>query len=91
MDDKVLKATRKAIENPLLFTRLVMDLTQKVRTPSPKVAKIGLTIGGYLGAGLLVTGVAHLFVGKHTLAIGSITAGVATLVSNVLYRYRNKL
>ncbi|WMJ86834.1 hypothetical protein [Anaerocolumna sp. MB42-C2] len=88
--DKLFKVTRKAIERPLEFTQTLLEKTEKVRTPSPRVDKIGRTIGAYIGIGLLLTGAFQLFVGKIPWAIGTASAGGVTILSNLIYPLKNK-
>ncbi len=88
--DKLSEITRKAIETPLEFTQILLEKTEKVRTPSPRVDKIGRTIGTYIGIGLLLTGAVHLFVGKLPWAIGTASAGGVTIISNLIYPYMYK-
>lgn len=84
------EVTRKAIETPLGFTQTLLEKTEKVRIPSPRVDKIGRTIGAFMGIGLLLTGAAQLFVGKIPWAIGTATAGGVTILSNLICHHRNK-
>jgi hypothetical protein len=88
--DKLSEVTRKVIEIPLEFTQTLLEKTEKVRTPSPRVDKIGRTIGTYIGIGLLLTGAVQLFVGKISWAIGTSSAGGVTIISNLICRHRNK-
>lgn len=88
--DKLSEVTRKAIETPLEFTQTLLEKTEKVRTPSPRVDKIGRTIGAYIGIGLLLTGAVELFVGKIPWAIGTASAGAVTIISNLIYPQKNK-
>ena len=88
--DKLSEVTRKAIETPLEFTQTLLEKTEKVRTPSPRVDKIGRTIGACIGIGLLLTGAVQLFVGKIPWGIGTASAGGVTILSNLIYSYKNK-
>ena len=88
--DKLYEVTRKAIETPLEFTQILLEKTEKVRTPSPRVDKIGRTIGAYIGIGLLMTGAVQLFVGNIPWGIGTASAGGVTIISNLRYIYKNK-
>jgi hypothetical protein len=88
--DKLSEVTRKAIETPFEFTQRLLEKTEKVRTPSPRVDKIGRTIGAYIGIGLLLTGAVQLFVGKIPWAIGIASAGGVTIISNLIYPPKNK-
>ncbi len=88
--DKIFEATRKATEVPLEFTRSVMEKSKKLRTPSPTVAKIGTAIGGCVGGLLLLTGAVQSFTGRPLLALGTASAGAATIISNLICYYRNK-
>lgn len=88
--DKLSEITRKAIETPLEFTQTLLEKTEKVRTPSPRVNKIGQTIGTYIGIGLLLAGTVQLFVGILPWAIGTASVGGVTILSNLLCLTRNK-
>lgn len=88
--DKLSEITKKAIETPLEFTQTLLEKTEKVRTPSPRVDKIGRTIGAYIGIGLLLTGAVQLFVGKLPWAIGTASVGGVAILSNLLYLHSNK-
>lgn len=88
--DKILEATRKATEASLEFTRSVVEQSKKLRTPSPAVNKIGTTIGGYVGGGLLLMGVVWLFTGRSLWALGTVSAGAVTVISNLICYHRNK-
>ncbi len=88
--DKLSEVTRKAIETPLEFTQTLLEKAEKVRTPSPRVDKIGRTVGAYIGIGLLLTGTVQLFVGKIPWAIGTAVAGGVTIISNLIYIHRDK-
>jgi hypothetical protein len=88
--NKLTEVTRKAIETPLEFTQILLEKTEKVRTPSPRVDKIGRTIGAYIGIGLLLAGAVQLFVGKIPWAIGTASAGGVTIISNLIYPNKNK-
>lgn len=87
---KLSEVTRKAIEIPLEFTQTLLEKTEKVRTPSRKVDKIGRTIGACIGIGLLLTGVVQLFVGNIPWAIGTASIGGVTIISNLIYSYRKE-
>lgn len=88
--DKVFEATRKATELPLEFTRSVMEQSKKLRTPSSAVAKIGTTIGGCVGGGLLLTGAVQLFTGRPLWALGTASAGAVTIISNLICYQRSR-
>lgn len=89
--DNVFEATRKATEIPLKFTRKVMEKSKRLRNPSAKAAKIGSTIGCGVGCGLLLIGTAQLAMGRLLPAAGSLAAGGATIVSNLICKSRKKL
>lgn len=88
--DKISEVTRRAIEIPLEYTQTLLEKTEKVRTPSPRVDKIGRTIGAYIGIGLLLTGAVQLYVGKIPWAIGTASAGGVTIISNLICYHRKK-
>lgn len=89
-EDKIFEATRRAVELPLEFTNSVMEYSKKLRNPSKKVNKIGTAIGVCVGVGLLFTGAVQVLVGKPFWALGSLTAGTTTIISNFISYYRNK-
>lgn len=82
--DKVFEATRKATEIPLEFTRGVMEKSKRLRNPSARAAKIGSAIGGGIDCGLLLAGTVQFVTGRPLLAAGSLSAGAATIVSNLI-------
>lgn len=88
--DKIFESTKKAVEAPLEFTRSVVEQSKRLRTPSPGVAKIGTAIGGCVGGGLLLTGTVQLLTGRPLWALGSLSAGTVTVISNILCRHRSK-
>lgn len=88
--DKIFAATRRASEASMEFTHSVVEQSKKLRTPSPKAAKIGTAIGCCVGGGLLLTGGIQLLIGTPLWAFGSLAAGTVTVISNLLCRYRSK-
>lgn len=88
--DKIFESTRKAAEAPLEFTRSVVEQSKRLRTPSSKTAKIGTAIGGCVGGGLLLTGTVQLLTGRPLWALGTLSAGTVTVISNLLCRHRSK-
>lgn len=88
--DKIFEATRKATETPLEFTHSVIEQSKKLRTPSPKAAKIGSAIGSSIGGGLLITGAIQLLTGRPLRAFAAVSAGMLTIISNHIYKRRNK-
>lgn len=88
--DRVSEITRKAIEIPLEFTQSFMEKTQNVRTPSPKVDKIGRSIGVCAGVVLLLMGGVQLLTGKPSWAIDAWFIGAVTIISNIICLSRNK-
>ena len=86
--DKVFKATKKATETPLAFTRSVIEHSKILRHPSPIVTKIGMIIGGCFAAGLLFTGLVQLHIGKLLWAISSFSVGAITIMSHFIYYKR---
>ena len=88
--DKISEITRKAIEVPMEFTQSLMEKAERVKTPSPKVDKIGRAIGACTGAVLLLTGSAGLLFGKTLWAIGALSAGAVTILSNIIYLGKTK-
>lgn len=88
--NSVLESTKKVTEMPLEFTRSVMEQSKRLSNPSPKVAKIGTAVGSTIGAGLLLAGTVQILTSKPLWAIGSISAGAITIVSNFIYYHRKK-
>lgn len=88
--DRISEITRKAIEKPMKFTQLFMEKTERVKTPSARVERIGRSIGACTGVILLFTGGVGLIIGKSTWAIGSLSVGVVTMLSNIIYFGKNK-
>lgn len=88
--DKIFESTRKAAEAPLEFTRSVVEQSKRLRTPSSKAAKIGTAIGGCVGGGQLLTGTVQLLTGRPLWALGTLSAGTVTVISNLLCRHRSK-
>lgn len=88
--EKIFESARKAVEVSLEFTRSVVEQSKRLRKPSPKVAKIGMAIGGCVGVGLLLTGIVQLFIGRPLWAIGTLSAGTVTVISHVLCHHRSK-
>lgn len=88
--DKISEVTRKAIERPLELTNLIMEKTEKVRNPSPKVNKIGRTIGVGMSAILIIAGGVQLVIGRPYWAIGTLSTGMVTFISNVVVQNKKK-
>lgn len=85
---KLFETTRNATDQSLKFTNSMIEKSKKLRTPSPKVDKIGTTVGSCIGAGLLLSGVIAIFMFRQFWAIGLLIVGTVTLVSNYIYRRR---
>lgn len=88
--DRISKITKKAIEVPMEFTQSVMEKTERVKNPSPRVDKIGRSIGACAGAVLLLTGSAGLLFGKSMWAVGTLSVGAVTVISNIIRFGKNK-
>lgn len=86
--NKLFETTKKATNRFLNFTNSMIEKSKKFRTPSPKVDKIGTTVGSCIGAGLLLSGFIAMFTVRQFWAIGLLIVGVITLVSNFIYRCR---
>lgn len=88
--EQIFEATRKAIEKPLEFTGSVIKETEKLTQPTPEINRLGTTIGSCVGVGLLVTGAIQTIMGRPLWAIGTVTAGTVTIVSNIITRRRRE-
>lgn len=88
--DKIVEATRKAAEAHLELTRSAMEQSKKLCKPSPETAKIGTVIGGCVGSGLLLTGTVQLITGSPLWALGTLSAGSVTVISNLICYHRSK-
>lgn len=88
--ENILKAARKAAEASFAFTHSAVEQSKRLRTPSPKAAKIGTVIGAWVGGGLLLTGTVQLLTGRPLWALGTLSAGTVTVISNLLCYYRSK-
>lgn len=82
--DRISEITRKAIEVPMGFTQSLMEKTERVKRPSPRVNKIGRSIGACAGVLLLLAGGVGLIIGKSSWAIGSLSVGAVTILSNII-------
>lgn len=81
--DRISEITRKAIEGPMEFTKSLMEKTERVKTPSPRVDRIGRSIGACVGVVLLLAGSAGLLFGKASWSIGALSVGTVTIWSNI--------
>lgn len=88
--DRISEITRKAIEVPMEFTHSLMEKTERVKTPSPRVNQIGRSIGICAGVLLLLAGGVGLIVSKSSWAIGSLSVGAVTILSNIICFGKNK-
>jgi hypothetical protein len=78
---ELIDATKKFSEDCLKkSTKTVNTLTH----PTPKVNKIGSTIGSGVGVGLILGGTTVLLLGKGMLGLGSMAAGAVTIISNTI-------
>lgn len=59
------------------------ETAKKLTRPS-KATRVGATIGLTIGSGLLLGGLVGVAFGKFPLGIGSVTAGIATVATNIL-------
>lgn len=84
--NKLFETTKNATNKSLNFTNSVIEKSKKFRTPTPKVDKIGTTVGSYIGAGLLLSGIIAILTVRQYWAISLLIVGAITLVSNFLYR-----
>lgn len=88
--DKIYETTKKATEAPLKLTRSMVEQSKKLRTPSPQAAKIGTAIGYCAGGVLLLTGTIQLLTGRPLWALGTLSAGLITVISNLFCYMRRK-
>ena len=86
--NQILENTKKMTDRSLELTQSVIEKSKKLRTPSPKIDKIGTTIGYVASTSLLIGGVIQIIVGKPTWALGSLSAGAIALLSN-RYHYHH--
>lgn len=87
--DKIFEKTKKATEKGNQITKKMIDKSKELSSPSDKADKIGTTIGSIAGVGLLLGGTLQLIMGKSTWAIGTISLGAISLISNRIH-YQNK-
>lgn len=97
IEDRLLQMTHSATEHSqkitgksLEFTNSLVDKSKKLRTPSPKMDKIGTTIGGLTGLAFVCGGIVQLFVGKSLWAVGTLSLGAVALLSNGLRYHKIK-
>ena len=86
--NQILENTKKMTDRSLELAQSVIEKSKKLRTPSPKIDKIGTTIGYVASTSLLIGGVIQIIVGKPTWALGSLSAGAIALLSN-RYHYHH--
>lgn len=86
--NQILENTKKMTDRSLELTQSVIEKSKKLRTPSPKIDKIGTTIGYVASTSLLIGRVIQIIVGKPTWALGSLSAGAIALLSN-RYHYHH--
>ena len=88
--NQILENTKKMTDRSLELTQSVIEKSKKLRTPSPKIDKIGTTIGYVASTSLLIGGVIQIIVGKPTWALGSLSA-IALLSNRYHYNHiKNK-
>lgn len=80
--------TKQAIEKPQKFTQALLEKTEKIKNPSPRVDKIGRTLGTSMGVGLLLISVIQLMAGKLPWAIGTASVGGITILSNKISKIK---
>ena len=60
--NQILENTKKMTDRSLELTQSVIEKSKKLRTPSPKIDKIGTTIGYVASTSLLIGGVIQIIV-----------------------------
>lgn len=86
--NKLFETTKNATDKSLNFTNSMIKKSKEFRTPSPKVDKIGTTVGSCIGLGLLLSGIIAMLTVRQSWAIGLLIVGAITLVSNFIHRCR---
>lgn len=84
---RVIQSTRKASHDIIQTSMKTVD---KLTHPPQKIACIGSVIGGSIGAGLVLTGVRGIILGRSLWASGTIITGAVIITSNVINLKRNK-
>lgn len=88
--DRISEITRKAIDVPKEITQSLMEKTERIKRPSPRVDKIGRFIGTCVGVVLLLMGSVELLFGESSWAIGTLFIGTLTILSNIFCHSRKK-
>lgn len=89
--DKIFEKTKNATEMGNHITKKMIDKSIELSSPSDKADKIGTTIGSIASVGLLLGGGLQLIIGKSTWAIGTISLGAISLISNrIHYQMKRK-
>lgn len=88
--DRISEITKKAVEVPMEYSQSLMEKTERAKTPSPRADKIGRSIGACAGTVLLLAGSAGLLFGKSSWAIGALSIGTVTIISNIIRFGKNK-
>lgn len=88
---KISLITKRLVEEPLEFTNKVLEHSEQVKHPSPKLNKIGSTIGIIVGFCILATGICWFFYGKPLWGISGIILGPISILTNWIgYHNRKK-
>ncbi len=89
-EERLFESTGKVTKASLDLRKAMIERSKQLRNPSPKVNKIGSTIGVVAGVILLIIGIVHVMTGNLLWALGAGTAGVTTVVSNAINYKRRR-
>lgn len=89
-EERLFESTGKVTKASLDLRKAMIERSKQLRHPSPKVNKIGSTIGVVAGVILLIIGIVHVMTGNLLWALGAGTAGVTTVVSNAINYKRRR-
>ncbi|MDO4273265.1 MAG: hypothetical protein Q4D16_06330 [Eubacteriales bacterium] len=79
-----------ATEKIMSSTRSVIEKSKKLRKPSSRVDKIGTAVSGLASISLIVVAIVQLFGEKPLWAVGTLSVGAVSLVSNRIHHNRIK-
>lgn len=72
------------------LTQSLLEKTERVKTLSTRVDKIGRSIGTCVGGVLFLVGSVGLLFAKSSWAIGALSIGTITMLSNIICFVKNK-